>query len=141
MPLSAAYDIQYREGDLLALPIAADTRIFRGAMVQITTAGFVTAMTAATGLKFIGVAEETVDNRGGTAGARTIKVRCGKPIFASYPLRSGETWAATDYNAAAYADDDAVVSKTATGRTQVGVFRGPDPDRAGHVLVRLTPTI
>lgn len=141
MPLSAAFDAWARDGAIIRLPVAANTRIFKGAMVQVNTSGFVLPMTAATGLKFVGIAEETVDNTGGTAGQRSISIFCQRNAVVAYPLRTGETWAATDYAAAAYADDDAVVSKTATGRTQIGVFFAPDTSRANHVYVRIVPAI
>ncbi len=60
----------------LEVPVAANAVIYQGALV-VLEGGYATAGKTATGLVAIGRAEETVDNTGGAAGAKAVRVRRG----------------------------------------------------------------
>ena len=70
----------FRDVDLIAFPVAANTHIFEGGIVQRAAAGggIFPARSGSAGdenLVIVGVADQTVDNNPGTAGARTCLVR------------------------------------------------------------------
>lgn len=74
MALNKPYEAYERPGLVVSYRMAA-VRIFKGALVGVNSTGFAVPMSkATTGLKFVGVAAETVDNRGGTAGGKTLNV-------------------------------------------------------------------
>lgn len=62
------------------VPLAANVIIFAGAAVGISSAGLAGPVSS-TYNKVIGVAEETVDNRGGAASAKSISLARGEFLF------------------------------------------------------------
>lgn len=73
--LTAAYDARRKEGTLEQYAMAA-VKINKGALVSVTSAtGFVSAAADTASTVFVGVAYETVDNTGGSAGAKSIRVQ------------------------------------------------------------------
>lgn len=70
-------DTPRREGTFLTLPIAADTQIFAGAMVAVDTSGRAVPAEDDADLVVVGRSEVHVDNSGGAAGAKIVKVRRG----------------------------------------------------------------
>lgn len=77
MPASSTVDTHERAGENISLPIAADTRIWQGALVARDASGRAVPAADAANLRVIGRAEQTVDNTGGDAGAATITVKRG----------------------------------------------------------------
>ncbi len=77
MPLAADRNTPRREGDLLALPVAAGVKIYAGALVAVNAAGYAVPGSTAANLKAAGRAEGQVDNTGGVDGAQTVTVRRG----------------------------------------------------------------
>jgi hypothetical protein len=79
--LSAPFDVGIKDGWETRVLMATGVKIYQGAAVGVVIgAGLATPLLVATaGMKFIGVAEETVDNTvtdsNGTAGAKWIRVR------------------------------------------------------------------
>lgn len=65
----------YREGIEIEFPVAAATRIYAGSLVCANAQGFAAPAGDTAGLKFLGVALEQVDNSGGAAGAKTVRLR------------------------------------------------------------------
>ena len=97
-------------------PIAANTRIFKGALVAVDSSGrAIPATIAASGaVKIVGVSGATYDNRngsalGGAAAACDVEVQFGVFSFAT------STIAADDVNTIAYALDDQTVELTDGG--------------------------
>lgn len=113
-------------GDIVDLPVADNVIIYKGTIVVIDTSGYANIPSDAAGLKFAGIAYETVDNTitGHTAGGLRIRVY-QEGIFS---LENVDVDFA-DMGTYVYADLTATgtpkrVTKTATGSTnkmQVGV--------------------
>lgn len=70
-------DVQYveRKGDRLEFGVLANVKIYGGAGVAITSAKAAVPMGHVSAAKFVGFAEERVDNTGGATGARTVRVK------------------------------------------------------------------
>lgn len=113
-----------KDGLIVSLKMAA-VKIFKGAMVGMTAEsvagvpdnGFVTNLATGTTnpMLFMGVAEETVDNSAGQAGAKAIRVRrAGRFVFA----RSGASQA--DVGRQFYASDNQTLTTTSTKNSMVG---------------------
>jgi hypothetical protein len=70
---TTAREAKRKDGEIIAYPMAA-VKIPKGALVNIDATGFATNATDASGETFAGVAYETVDNSGGSAGDLSIRV-------------------------------------------------------------------
>lgn len=110
-----------RDNELFSFPAAASTQFYKGGLVAINASNVAVKMTAATGLKCVGVCQENVNNSAGAAGALNVPVRRGLHRFTN-----GESIVLSDIGATAYANDDQTVYKTATGRSAVGIIRDVD---------------
>jgi hypothetical protein len=113
-----------RDGSDFSFPAAAATRFFKGGLVAINSSNVAVKMTAATGLKCVGVCQDGVDNSAGAAGAVRVPTRRG-----TFRFNNGESIVLSDIGALAYANDDDTVFKTATGRSAVGTI--VDVDASG----------
>ncbi|MBV6458964.1 MAG: hypothetical protein HONBIEJF_02103 [Fimbriimonadaceae bacterium] len=72
--LTAPYEAFERPGIVIAYKMS-NVKIYKGSMVGINSLGFVIPMTHATAnLKYVGVANETVDNSTGSSGDKLINV-------------------------------------------------------------------
>jgi len=111
-------EIDYKEANLASYPVAANTKIYKGALVVVrNTDGY--AYNARTGNNstdfFVGIAIETVDNTGGAAGAKRIRVKKhGSGVY------SGTGFTQANVSAAAYATDENTVTTTAGTNVLVG---------------------
>ena len=63
--LTAAYDTHAKDGELIAYGLAANTTIFKGALVEVV-AGFVQPAGDTAGAAFVGIAHETEVNQPST---------------------------------------------------------------------------
>lgn len=97
-------------GDVRALPLPANGKIFAGAIVALTAAGYAAAATATIANVTAGRADETVDNAGGANGAKKIKVRRGVFRFAN--SAAADLIALTEVGKPCYVVDDQTVAKT-----------------------------
>lgn len=118
-----------RDGVDFSFPAAANTQFFKGGLVAINASNVAVKMTAATGLKCVGVCEENVNNVGGLAGALQVPTRRG-----TFRFTNGESIVLSDIGALAYANDDQTVFKTSTGRSIVGTIVDVD---SGGVWVKI----
>jgi hypothetical protein len=98
-----------RDGDIVVAPVAADKKIFAGALTAISATGYATPGATATDLRVAGRAEETVDNTGGSAGDKTITIRRG--VF-MYKNDSVDPVAAANRFSDCYIVDDETVAAT-----------------------------
>ena len=105
-----------RDADRFEFPVAAATKILRGALVCINASSLATKGAVATTLKCVGIAEETADNSAGAASAMTVKVRRGCFPFAN--SASGDLIALKDVGAVCYIVDDQTVALTSGGSTR-----------------------
>ncbi|AKB35608.1 hypothetical protein MSSAC_2780 [Methanosarcina siciliae C2J] len=112
--VTAGIETLSRPGEIVAYPVAASTKIYKGTMVQLSS-GYATSMTKAASLVFCGVALEDVDNSSGSAGDKVV--RCARKGIHELALASA---AITDVGSAVYALDNATVTKTSTDATEVG---------------------
>ncbi len=138
MALTAAWkEADYQDGLIGTYKVAANTKIYQGAMVFVrNTDGY--AYNARAGQSstdiFVGVAVETVDNTGGAAGAKTIRVwKAGEFTFA------GSSLAQTNVGAAVYAVDENTITTTASTNVLVGYIT--EVISATRARVRITNAV
>ncbi len=131
MPLTNDRNTPMRQGDMVTLPVEANTTIYAGAMVAVNAAGNAVPAADAAGLTVIGRAEAQVDNTGGAAGALTIQVRRGVFQFAN---STASALTAADVGQVAHVADDATVAKTTTNSIVAGKVLGVE---AGGVWVEI----
>lgn len=112
-------DTQFREGVDFEYPVAANAKIYAGSMVNLNTSGYAKPGADVASEKFVGIAQEQVDNTGGANGAKTVVVR-RKGVFEL----SGSSLAITDVGAAVYVSDDQTVAKTTTNSVACGKIAG-----------------
>lgn len=114
-----------RAAELLSFPAGA-TKILAGTIVVLASTGNAEMGTTATGKVCVGVADDTVDNSGGSAGDLQVPVRRGCFQFAN--SASTDALANTDYGATCYIVDNQTVAKTdgSTTRSKAGIVRGVD---------------
>lgn len=107
-------------GDVKQQKMAA-VKIFAGALVMRNAAGYLTKGATATGSVGVGRAEEQVDNSGGNAGDKLIKVRPG--VFRYANSADADQLALADITKPAWIVDDEKVAKTdGTGTRSLAGF-------------------
>ena len=128
MALSTDRATPERDGHEYSFGVAASTKIYAGALVALDSSGNATKGATATGLRGIGRAEEQVDNSGGSAGDKTIRVRSGTFRFAN--SSAGDALARGDIGATCYIVDDQTVAKTngTNTRSAAGKVVGVESD-------------
>lgn len=116
---------QRRNAELFSFPLAA-TKALAGTIAVINASGYATGGTTATGLKTVGVFDDTVDNSGGNAGDLSAPVRRGCFLFAN--SADADAIANTDFGSTCYVVDNQTVAKTngTNTRSVAGVVRGVD---------------
>jgi len=131
MALSAARNTKAMAGgpnpEILSLPVKANTKVYAGSLVVID-AGYAAPGRAATGLIAVGRAEETVDNTGGAAGAKSVNVRQG--VFPWANSADTDAIAQAQVGSTVYIVDDQTVAKTdgSSARSAAGKVIQVDTD-------------
>lgn len=122
---TAARNTDARPGDLVYLPLAAATVIYKGTIVARDAAGRAVPASDTAGLRVVGRAEETVDNSAGLADALSINILLG-----CYKLDNSGTAAvdADDIGKMAVVEDDQTVAETSTNLVCAGRITGVDSD-------------
>jgi hypothetical protein len=128
MTLSANRDVEhYVDQELRSLKVAAGAHIFKGALVGLAS-GY--ARPLAAGDLFVGIAYEEIDNTGGVAGDRSVRVYTlgdfGHPLTGAAQSNIGD---------AVYASADDTLTLTSTANSYVG--RAIDVPAAGEIILRL----
>lgn len=127
--------VRTRKGEIYSRPIAANAKIFQGAIICLS-AGYAVKATTATGLIVDGVARESVDNTGGSNGAQRIESQ-PDTIYCKNSA-SGDAITIADVGTDCYLVDDQTVAKTNGGGTRSVAGKIKDVDAAtGEVLVRI----
>lgn len=111
----------YSLGDLLAIPVAAGTRIFAGSLVCSNGSGYAVPADDAAGYVFEGVATAQADNTDGSDGDVTVVVR----RRGRFKFDSVESLDRGAQSAQVYASDDHTVAADAASVTNdiaVGVL-------------------
>ncbi len=114
--LTQPYETHEREGLIIAYPVKANAKIWKGALVCIDSTGFLVPAADAAGLRFVGVAFESVDNAGGANGAK----RCRVVKRGSFVYNRSGSYAQADVGATVRAISDNEVAKTSTNNIIVG---------------------
>lgn len=118
----------YKEGVLIAALVAAATRIYAGTIVVANAAGYAVPGSTATGLAYLGRAEEAVDNSAGVDGGQVVTVRRGQ----AFKFANSGTDAVTQasFGRLAYIVDDQTVAATSgtNTRSAAGIVVGIDAD-------------
>lgn len=96
-----------RAGDVLVLPVAANTHIYAGTLVARNATGYAVPASDAAGLRVVGRAEREVDNSGGAAGDVQVAVKRGVFLYAN---SAGEPVVASGIGGDCYVKDAATVS-------------------------------
>lgn len=107
-----------QNGDVLSFKQGAE-KIPEGALVMINAAGYAVNAADTSGGIFAGVAEETVDNSGGSAGDKSIKVRRN----GVYTVVFGGTATIADVNTLVYVVDNQTVDLVGVTTNDVLVGR------------------
>lgn len=114
--LSQPYETHEREGLIVAYPVKANARIWKGALVCVDSTGYLVPASDTANLRFVGVAFESVDNTGGANGAKRCRVvKRGTFIY----NRIG-SFTQADIGTTARAVTDNEVAKTSTNNIIVG---------------------
>ncbi|GIV11454.1 MAG: hypothetical protein KatS3mg020_0945 [Fimbriimonadales bacterium] len=114
--LTQPYETQEREGLIIAYPVKANTKIWKGALVCVDNTGNLAPASDSAGLRFVGVAFESVDNTGGANGAtrcRVIKRGC-------FIYNCSGSYTQADVGATVRAISDNEVAKTSANNIIVG---------------------
>ncbi len=115
-PLTADRNTPFKATDTLVVPMAANARVYAGALVAANAAGFAVPGSVATTLTYLGRAEQYVDNTGGADGAKTLLVRRGKAF--KWANHAADLVTQAELGKTVYIVDDATVAKTNGGNTR-----------------------
>lgn len=133
--LSQAYETFERPGLVVSYKMS-NIKLYKGALVGLNASGYLVSMAHGTAnLKFVGVANETVDNSAGAAGARSLTVtKTGsfvyKPLAAMTVANLGqEVYANTD-------NEIQVITGGLTNQYKVGTIVALENTSAGQSGVR-----
>lgn len=110
-------------------PVAAGAKIYAGAMVALSAAGYLVPASTSTTLVCVGRAEADVDNTSGTDGGHNLEV--GSGIYRYANSAAGDLIAQTDIGADCYAVDDQTVAKTDGAGTRSVAGKIYDVDAQG----------
>ncbi len=123
------YNERFAVGWQLPLPVAANTRIFKGGFVCLNAAGYLVPASDTAGLRCIGVARDGSDNSTGAAGDNAVVVVTQGSIVVG---KSGAVNA--DLGKTAFCLDDETVALSGTNSITAGVILGVED--SAHVRVR-----
>jgi len=110
MALTSDRKTPMRDGESIALEVAASTKIYAGGMVAVNSSGYAVPAADAAGLKVMGRVEEYVDNSAGGDGDKTVMVRRKK----AFRFKNSSSNAVTTAHIGSdiYVEDDETVSSS-----------------------------
>jgi hypothetical protein len=114
--LTQPYETHEREGLIVAYPVKANARIWKGALVCVDSTGYLVPASDTANLRFVGVAFESVDNTGGASGAK----RCRVVKRGTFVYNRIGSFTQADIGTTARAVTDNEVAKTSTNNIVVG---------------------
>ncbi len=116
-----------KDVELIPVPVAA-VKVFAGGLAAANATGYATPGATATTLTYLGRFEETVDNTGGAAGAKTVLVRRGV-AFKFANLGADPVTQASQGKVCYIVDDQTVAATNGTNtRSAAGVVVGVEAD-------------
>lgn len=136
--LTKPFETYERPGLVMAYRVAA-TKVLKGALVGVNSSGFATPMVHGTsGLKFVGVANESVDNSAGAAGDKSVAItKSGSFVYK--PI-SGLTPTIADLGKEVDANSDWEIQIATSGLTnqyKVGTIVGLESTSTGVAGIRV----
>lgn len=136
--LATAFEAFEKPGLVVNYKIS-NVKVFKGGLLAINSSGYLIPIAHGTAsLKFAGVANETVDNSGGSAGAKSVNVtKSGSFVFKA---ASGFTPAIADLGKEVYANTDWEVQIATEGLTtqyKVGTITALENISTGAAGVRV----
>jgi 3D (Asp-Asp-Asp) domain-containing protein len=115
---ATARESKRKDGEVISYPMAA-VKIPKGALVNISAAGYATNATDASGETFAGVAYETVDNSAGSAGALSIRVETsGTFVFVDGGGNGAQTDVGVEFKVV---DNQTVTDASTTNNLKAGI--------------------
>ena len=138
MALSKAFETYERPGLVVSYKVS-NVKIFKGANVGVNSLGYLVPMSHATAsLKFVGVANDTVDNTAGAAGDKSLNVtKTGSFVFKA---AAGFTPGQADIGKEVYGLTDWEVQISTVGLTnqyKVGTIVASETTSTGVTGVRV----
>lgn len=137
--LTQTYETFEKPGLVVSYKMAA-AKIFKGSLVGVNAAGYLVSMAHGTAnLKFVGVANETVDNSAGAVGDKSLNLMKSGSVVVK--AASGYTPAQADVGAEVYANTDWEVQVSTSGLTnavKVGRILALESTSTGSVGVRIS---
>lgn len=134
--LTAPRAVQRGQGHIRPYKLGA-VKVFAGALVSVVVAtGYGIKSGDTAGHKFVGVADKTVDNSAGAAGAKKVRV-WANGVFDFACASADQTWVGLKV----YAVDDQTVALVATTTNDVLVGVVTEFVSATKVFVSLTPDV
>lgn len=118
MALAANVNLPILEGAYADHPVKGSTKIYEGAVVSITDAGFARGCVPDTDTLFAGIADRQADNSSGADGAITVRVR--RDIHFRQVTLAGAAQA--DVGDPVYAHDDGTFTLDATFDVDLDTF-------------------
>ncbi|AKU21879.1 hypothetical protein [Massilia sp. NR 4-1] len=128
MPLTSDRNTPFRDAEIISVPMAANAKIFGGALTVANATGFAAPGSTATTLTYLGRAEDKADNTGGADGAKAVLVRRKRAFkFSNFP---GDAVTQADLGKTCFIVDDQTVAKTngTNTRSPAGRVVGLDTD-------------
>jgi len=115
---TTARESKRKDGELIAYKMS-NVKIPKGALVSINAAGYATNATDAAGETFAGVAYETVDNSGGSAGDKEIRVETtGTFVFVDGGGNGAQTDVGVEFK---IVDNQTVTDAATTNNLKAGI--------------------
>ena len=96
----------FAQPEVESYPVAASTKLYAGSMVMLNASGYAVPGADTASCKFVGVAQEYVDNSSGSNGDKRVTVR----RMGCFKFGYGGTAAITDVGTAACLSDDQTVN-------------------------------
>lgn len=131
--LTADRDALRQDGILISMPLAA-VKVFKGSLLAVNTTGYATKAADTSGFFLAGVAYEQVDNSGGSAGDKNVRVE-RKGVF---EFNFSGTASQATVGSSVYMVDDNTVALAATTTNDVLVGRVVQFVTASKVRVELS---
>lgn len=128
MALTADRNTSMKDGELIAVPVAASAVIFAGALVAANATGYAVPGSTATTLTYLGRAEEAVDATGYTDGVALVMVRRGKAF--KFKNSGSDAVTQASLGKVCYIVDDETVAATngTNTRSAAGIVLGIETD-------------
>jgi hypothetical protein len=138
MPLTTAFETYEKPGLVVSYKLS-NVKVYKGAMVGVNASGYLIPMAHGTAsLKFVGIANETIDNSAGSAGDKSVNVtKSGSFVLKAV---SGYTPAIADIGKEVYANSDFEVQIATAGLTnqyKVGTIVGVETTSTGAAGTRV----